>query len=338
MAAYREDRRRKLLREDVRSSADLAAARSSPGRRATAKRTYSDAARHLNQPRITDLIPQRPFMLFLCWLLGLLVPAALSTAYFLSTGDPAARSEETFRLIAIGSLSRWWSSVMLLGAAAISGMIFHLRRHRLDDYYGRYRVWLAVIMLLILGSADVATNLHDVVHAQMDVRLAGSRFASLQRWWAPVGAGAALICLSRLLWEVWGSRGASLFLVLAATSYTVVGLILGSMWQLPNAQWRELIVFSALHLGHHQLLFALLLYCRHVYRAAQGAPRSAAKKRRKTDVDSNDPGKRDGSLESGSTRTQVGSSTDDSERRDARSSKTELRRQRKELRKQRRAA
>ena len=50
---------------------------------------------------------------------------------------------------AAGNLAAWFSSCLLLMAAACSLQIYNLRRHKIDDYRGRYRIWVwAAIALL----------------------------------------------------------------------------------------------------------------------------------------------------------------------------------------------
>src|SRR5204863_398638 len=57
-----------------------------------------------------------------------------------------------------GSLAAWYASVLLLAATGWSFIVFAIRAHRVDDYRGRYRVWLWTTAALAWLSLDEATG------------------------------------------------------------------------------------------------------------------------------------------------------------------------------------
>ena len=42
-------------------------------------------------------------------------------------------------------------------------LIYSIRRHRIDDFRGRYRVWLAAAVACVVLSADSVAGLHDAL-------------------------------------------------------------------------------------------------------------------------------------------------------------------------------
>ena len=104
---------------------------------------YGAGANIENHPQITDYIPRRMRMLGLLLAvgatLGIVAEVVAHHASSLSTlfaqGDEIDLAE-TFsaRLIA------WTSAAVLLVAAAYAHVIYLLKRHRIDDLKGRYRV------------------------------------------------------------------------------------------------------------------------------------------------------------------------------------------------------
>ena len=64
-------------------------------------------------------------------------------------------------MAAEGSLAAWFSSLLLLGAALATLVVYAVRRHRADDYRGRYRLWLAAAVCWLLLATDEAASLHE---------------------------------------------------------------------------------------------------------------------------------------------------------------------------------
>jgi hypothetical protein len=168
-----------------------------------------------------------------------------------------------------GSLAAWLSSLFLVTAAFQGTQIYRLRRHRTDDYRGRYRIWVWIPLVLLLMAADAATGLHADLIAALRLVAAEEGLGYLRFWplaacllWALVGL--------RLGFEVRDSR-ASLTSLVAATFGYVVAAIAGCLEVQPLS--RILLVMagsSALMLGHLALFMTIALYGRHVYLDAQG--------------------------------------------------------------------
>ena len=52
---------------------------------------------------------------------------------------------------------------MLLLASATCLLIYSIRRHRIDDFRGRYRIWLAASAACLVLSANSVAGLHSVL-------------------------------------------------------------------------------------------------------------------------------------------------------------------------------
>ena len=72
-------------------------------------------------------------------------------------GAPVA----AFAIDAKGSLACWFSSLLLLAAAVGAILVYTVRRHRADDYRGRYRVWFWAACCLFLMATDQAASLRE---------------------------------------------------------------------------------------------------------------------------------------------------------------------------------
>src|SRR3954452_23090653 len=114
----RNDRRRRVLKEEVRSAS---------GSRATLRAAvaddaprYSDAAGVENHPQVTDFIPRRYRTIATLVLIGVGTTTVLAVLdYFAGAIDQAsgARTVAALVMTAPGSLASWLSAVLLLIAS-----------------------------------------------------------------------------------------------------------------------------------------------------------------------------------------------------------------------------
>ena len=278
-------RRRRVLKEDAGGDAPAGsepAAEPAPRRRrrssALASRTYTDAALVENQPRITDLIPQRLWTLAVTVLSALAAVALVLALY--AHSDWGARWLGEQNLAALhpmtrGSLSSWLSSA-LLGLAAIGSVaVFSIRRHRIDDYKGRYRVWLGMSAVCLLASIDATTALHRV--PQQALQVVATRYAagtSLGEypgfWWIAFNLAAVVAIAARLSVEVRRSAGAAGWVVVAAASYLAAGAVELEFFTTPSPFVDVLMQAAAKLFADAALMFAVTAYARYVYLDSQG--------------------------------------------------------------------
>src|SRR5690606_28367320 len=155
-------RRRRTLAED--RSADLTpAVAAAPSSRPAKAQRYTAAGRSDARRRTTDFVPRSGWSLALWYLAGLTAVAGM-LAGFASMGEIAAAGmPAAARLLDVGqgaSLAGWFSSLLLLACAAGSVLVYSVRRHRLDDYRGRYRLWLWCAAAWLCMGIDATANLH----------------------------------------------------------------------------------------------------------------------------------------------------------------------------------
>ena len=111
-----------------------------------------------------------------------------------------------FDLPAAGSLGTWFSSLLLLAATMVALVVYGIRRHKTDDYHGRYRIWLWAALGMLLTATDVAANLHegfrDLMTAATGTRLLGDGSV----WWA-IPAIFLLGAIGSRSWSIHGLAG-----------------------------------------------------------------------------------------------------------------------------------
>ncbi len=297
---FRDDRRRRLLNEEILGAAaregEEEASLDSPGRSAARRSRYAKAADMIHQPRITDLVPQRKLVLFLWCLLGLAVVAGLEALYWhMPQWARHARDGRiaAFDLDGEGSLGAWFSSVVLALSGLAAVLIYTLRRHRLDDYRGRYRLWLWAAACFFVMSIDEAGSLHEGFKEMMYYltaeRLAYDPEGDGSRWW--VIAYALLLGPLGLLilWDLCESWFSALALLATAGCYAVaVATQLGFL--LPERGARGVMLEEGCEmLGGLALLLSLVTYARHIIREIDGtAGKKARKSKQKADKPAED--------------------------------------------------
>ena len=181
---------------------------------------YGDAEFLRQEPSLFDLVPRRPLVFVLLVLAGAGLIAAVECLYAWMP-DLAAAFRRPGRIVAFelgerGSLGTWISSLDLLAAAGIALLVYRVRRHRSDDYHGRYRVWLWAAMCWFLLAADLSTGLRGGFRDAM-ILLTGTRIAGDGSiWWVIAYALLFGSIGTRLLMDMWPCRLSVAALGLAA--------------------------------------------------------------------------------------------------------------------------
>jgi hypothetical protein len=295
-SSQRDDRRRRVLNETVLGTQDESASprqrrgRSSAGRRRPRKsKNYGDAQFMDEQPRLTDLVPIHWAKHLALFVLGLSVIAGLEWLYAWMPRVAEATTDgrvAAFDLDGEGSLAVWFSSMLLAFGGLTSILVYYVRRHRTDDYHGRYRIWLWAAFCCFLTSLDETASLHEGFKELMS-QAAGTRlFGDGSIWWvAPYffllgGVGVRLLLDVR---ESWLSTG--MLLVAALSMATAVLAQLGVV--LPDTGARGVMLEEGAEmLGFLFLSSGILAHARHVVLDAEGL--SKKKTRTKSAAANND--------------------------------------------------
>src|SRR5262245_21590790 len=154
-----DDRRRRVLMDEIASAAEAPTGDAAGA--TTPLRAYSEAVLASRQPKITDLIPVRPFLVTMIVLVALTGIAALETIRIClrtsawgNSAHPLAHRFAALDLASRGNVGAWYGACLLAIGSAASLIILSVRCHRVDDYSGRYRVWFWAAAALLWGSLD----------------------------------------------------------------------------------------------------------------------------------------------------------------------------------------
>jgi hypothetical protein len=273
--------------EDPAAAAEGAAPATKPAReRKNGKqRNYADAALAANQAPVTSLMPSRPWTLWVFVLSGLTVIALLNLLNAelpRLSGWLGAEHVDPLNFAVRGNLAAALSALLLAWSAVLSAQIYNLRRHRVDDYKGRYRLWIGVVVLLACAALDAATGLHDAAGGLL-IRLAGKE----QTWsatsgWLILASVVVLPVALRIGIDMRRSIGTLVALGVALVCYAT-GAAVRIGWLPLEAElgWHAMV--TATLLGHLFVWCTTLVFARHVYLDAQGllAKRKEAKPKKK---------------------------------------------------------
>ena len=286
----RMDRRKRILRESLSSedegaSSTTARARTrrsttsddeesaEPLRRRSAG--YSQDVRGACQHRVVQLIPVRRRAYLLAVFASCLIPTLLLLSHYLIYvngylkwyGQPLAVLLDASHPRGIAA---WLSGQLWLLCLASTVLTFRLRRHKLDDYNGDYRLWFWLVSTCVIGSLDSTTCVIDIFGDALN------RWSQLNLGWSgPAVVQATLATLVGML----GVRLCSeLKTVPTSLVFWLVGLVAwaGSaalsqdMLKIDFSVQFRIWLRSALWLGGLTLIWlASLSYLRVVYIEAQ---------------------------------------------------------------------
>ena len=186
----RIDRRRRVLLDAVASDSDYAVEAVRAKKRARARELenhsedtsyttayrdpgYSQAVRQTCQQRMVQLIPVRrgtlTIVLASMWILwcGLLfshywihvrIPSTPSTATSSNVSVASLPVSQLFHLRSSHSIAHWLTCQLWMLTALAAWMIFRLRRHKLDDYRAKYRIWAVLAIVALFSSFDASSS------------------------------------------------------------------------------------------------------------------------------------------------------------------------------------
>jgi len=240
---------------------------------------YGDAMLLESQTRLTDLVPMHPLLLMVVFGAGIAIIALFEGLYvWASLGGRGLGRIAAFDLADRGSLATWFSSLVLAMAAATAVLVYTVRRHRLDDYRGHYRIWLWAASCWLLMSTDATANLHDGF-GEIMVWLTGTRlFGESCMWWFVIWGFIIAAVSLRLLVDMRRHWLSATALVVTAACYAVsLGfhfhcIPLQALKWPPVAEAVRAVALNkaSLLLGHFFLLMAMVWHARYVVLDAEG--------------------------------------------------------------------
>jgi hypothetical protein len=287
------DRRRRLLAEELAHPVPWSDEQSASDDAASSWKTrhYGNAAFLEKSLRIHELIPRRMFSLILMFLFGAILLAGIEVAYdwmfcHVAHGGAAVTALD---LTAKGSLGCWFCTATLSMAAIVALIVYSIRRHRIDDYQGRYRIWLWAAGCGFLMAADQAASLHEAFQ-QLMVGLTGARLVDDGAiWWASISAFLVGAMGSRLIMDMRPDKTGIVALTLAGVAWGVASTMLLGWLRLESDLLTAMVRGGSAMTASLFLLFAIGVHARYVVLDAYGLlPAKKAKGRRTASQDAGD--------------------------------------------------
>ncbi len=235
-----ESRRRLVIYQTGRDvPTGTAADRRAAEKLREARRPTASYGSHVNRRlrgRWFSLVPvrRRTVALYGVAILGSAI--LLSLLHWASVTWPSlannAELSRPLRLDRPDSFGAWARTFFLAASAATALLVYQLRRYKVDDYQGHYRIWRPVIFLFAILSIDSICDLVPWAGAMIDATL-GKRVALAGADWIRIvlTVGGAVLAI-RLLVEVHRSKLAFLMMLLAVVSFAIP---LMSHWNLFEA-------------------------------------------------------------------------------------------------------
>jgi hypothetical protein len=282
--SLRNDRRRRVLADDLLNpdSAEALPSGNEPLQIASGLR-YAPAARRENQARLVDIVPQRALPFFLLFSVGVAFVAALLLGFAWLPNLSQLVSAEALAPLDLSlehNLATWFMSLLLVGNMQLALMVYSVRKHRIDDYHGRYRIWLAMALASLIASINIGTGIDQLLRVAL---------APLARWcgvaeqyglWAASGI-VVLYLTVRLVLETRRSKLAISVLVLSAIAF-VLPLVLDMGWlSFDTAAQGLLFKVGSRLAGCLLMLTGTALFARHVILDVEGKLREREPKTRK---------------------------------------------------------
>jgi hypothetical protein len=271
----RNGRRRRVLNEEVLSASGARAERQTAAASETASHAprYSDAAGVENHPQITDFVQRRYRAILMLGGAGLATVAALGALHHFAqavAGFAGLTTLRPFDLGAPGCIAAWISAVVLFVASVGCLLVYSIRRHRIDDFKGRYRVWLGASAACLVLSANSVAGLHHVVAQSLSHFAGWSALRDGAAWWLAVGGLPIAWIGIRALVDVKECRLAATLVCVAAMCYTAAAASYFGFMPATEQQHASLVTGASLLAGHWLVLASVAAYGRFVILDAQG--------------------------------------------------------------------
>jgi hypothetical protein len=272
----RNGRRRRVLNEDALSASTnhIALHRLEADERSTdSAPRYSDAAGIEHHPQITDFLPRRYRSITLVAVAGFATTAAAVAFDWFAPSWIGRLGLADVAQPAFGAaegLAAWLSAVLLMCSAVVCWVIHSLRRHRIDDIRGRYRIWLAAAIACVVMSADSVAPLHHLLAAMATHITQHGALRGHAAWWLALGGLPLGWIALRALMDAFESRLAASALLATFGCY---GLSLASYlmsWPAESPAGEMVVTAGAQLFGTWMLLVGVVAYGRFVVLDVQG--------------------------------------------------------------------
>ncbi len=234
---------------------------------------YGAGANIENHPQITDYIPRRirifGLLFFSGATLGILAEVVAHHSVSLSPLFPQGTELDLAEVFS-ARLIAWTSAVALLITAACARIVFLLKRHRIDDLKGRYRVWRTVSWLSVLLSANCVMAVHSVLSGMLGHATGWHLLKNDAGWWLLPQLAIGSYVFARLLRDASECRAALTSFLLAAGSFIATSVLATGWTPITNELWMGTLTRTLPLSGVLFLLTGCLLSARYVVLDVQG--------------------------------------------------------------------
>ena len=267
------DRRRRVLYSAAADTGpSTAASRREAARLREARRpaaTYGSRVQRRLRGRWFGLVPVRRRTMSMVAGSIAAIALMLCAAHYASVAWPSLVDHgdiaRPLRLDRPDSFGRWFIGTLMIASAGAAFLIYQLRRHRLDDFRGHYRVWRLVLVVMLLASLNSVVSLVDWSGAILDA-LVGRRVALAGADWIRIVVSlGGVILLLRLIAEVRHCRSALLAILAAAICLAIPEAVKWNVMQVETLE-RWTVVTSAPLLAFTCLFLSFGIYLRMLYR------------------------------------------------------------------------
>jgi len=235
---------------------------------------YGAGANIENHPQITDYVPRRFRIIALILLGGIALAIITETVANSATAineKLSLATPDSITSIFSDRVTAWTSTITLFVTAVYMRLIvFPLRRHRVDDTRGQYRIWKTASTLCILLSINSVAGAHGFVAQNLahltDLKL----LANNSGWWLFPGVLLGGFFLIRIVMDVSECRSAVAAFLTASGCF--LAAVVGAAGFLPSnvISWSDSITRGLPLVGNLCLLSGTLLFARFIVLDVQG--------------------------------------------------------------------
>ncbi|MCC9641199.1 hypothetical protein LOC71_02860 [Rhodopirellula sp. JC740] len=237
---------------------------------------YGSRVRRCLRGRWFSLVPVQRSALTALFAIVFGVSAILIGLQYASIAWPALAERTAItavtRIDASGSLGRYCTSVLMMGVAGASWLVYQLRRYRNDDFQGHYRLWRLVTAMAMLGSVATMVPLIELLGGITEWLL-GKRVALSGSDWVKLllTVGGAVMFL-RTTAELWKQRIAAGWMM---AGWAAALLPVAENWNLIaiDSPWKWTAFTSAMLVASACWFCATVMYLRTLFMDVRGIQR-----------------------------------------------------------------
>jgi len=234
---------------------------------------YGAGANIENHPQVTDLVPRRYRVVALGAILALgLGCLAETVAHF------APQLSEKLTVVSAAELTHsladrlvaWTSTTLLLLTVGYTRLIHSLRKHRVDDYRGRYRIWRTAGWAAIVAGFATITGVHTIVGQVLGHVTGWSLLPNSPGWWLVPTVLLGSWLLVRLAVDVAECRTALTAYVLAIGCFALAAASAAGFAPALITAWPDTPSRLLPLCGNTMLFAGSILFARYVVLDVQG--------------------------------------------------------------------